>query len=85
MAGSTGPILLAGTITFANGWIFNKQGPNFKVILATGIAAGGLALLDHASPPLATGIAWIALITVLFTRVGGKESPAENAVKVTGL
>lgn len=85
MAKSTGPILAAGGITFVNGWIFNKQGPDFKVILATAIAAGGLALLENASAPLAEGIAWIALITVLFTRVGGKESPAENAVKVTGL
>jgi hypothetical protein len=85
MAKSTGPILAVGGITFINGWVFNKQDPNFKVLLATAIAAGGLALFEHVSEPLAAGIAWIALVTVLFTRVGGKPSPAVNLLKVSGM
>jgi hypothetical protein len=84
MAQSTGPILAVGGITFINGWVFNKQGPDFKVLLGTAIAAGGLALLEHVSAPLASGIAWIALVTVLFTRFQGKPSPAENLLRVSG-
>lgn len=85
MAKSTGPILLAGGITFTNGWILDKQSPDFKILLATAIAAGGLSLMERVSPPLAEGIAWIALVTVLFTRVGGKQSPAENLLKISGM
>lgn len=85
MARSTGPVLAVGGITFANGWLLNHQAPDFKVLLATAVAAGGLALFEHVSPELATGIAWIALVTVLFTRFKGKPSPAENLLKISGL
>jgi hypothetical protein len=85
MAKSTGPVLAVGGITFANGWVFNNSGPDFRVLLATAVAAGGLALLEHVSAALAEGIAWIALVTVLFTRVHGKPSPAENLLRVSGL
>lgn len=85
MAASTGPILAAGALTFANGWIFNNQGPDFKVLLATAVAAGGLALFERADAPFAQGIAWIAFLTVLVTRIGGRPSPAENLLRVSGL
>lgn len=84
MARSTGPILATGGITFANGWIFNNQGPDFRVLLGTAIAAGGLALFENVSAELAAGIAWIALVTVLFTRFKGKPSPAENLLRISG-
>lgn len=86
MANSTGPILAVGGIEFANDWL-NGQGLQFKVLIATGIAAGGLALIEHIPgfEPVATGIAWIALITLMFTRLGGKPSPADTIKKVTGL
>jgi hypothetical protein len=85
VAKSTGPILLVGGISFTNEWVFNHQPPNFKILLATGVAAGGLALFEHVSSELATGIAWIALVTVLLTRFGGKPSPADNLLKISGL
>jgi hypothetical protein len=44
-----------------------------------------LAGLEHLSEPLAVGIAWISLITVLFARLGKAPAPIENAVKVLGL
>jgi len=84
MAASTGPVLAVGAISFANGWVLNNQPPDFKILLGTAIAAGGLALFEHVSRELAVGIAWIALVTVIFTRQKGKPSPAENLLKVSG-
>jgi hypothetical protein len=84
MAQSTGPVLAVGAISFANEWVLNKQPPDFRILLGTAIAAAGLALFEHVSKELATGIAWIALVTVLFTRQKGKPSPAENLLKVSG-
>jgi hypothetical protein len=78
-------MLAVGGITFANGWIFNNTGPDFKVLLGTAVATGGLALFSHVSPELAAGIAWIALVTVLFTRFNNKPSPAENLLRVSKL
>lgn len=83
MARSTGPILAVGAISFGNQWIFNKN-VDFRIIAATGIAAAALAGLEHAIPELAVGIAYIALITIVFTRVDGKPSPAENLLTATG-
>lgn len=86
MAASTGPILAVGAIEFGNDWL-NGGGLQFRVLLATGIAAGGLALIEHipGMEPVATGIAWIALVTLLFTRLGGKPSPVDTIKKVTGI
>jgi hypothetical protein len=85
MAQSTGPMIAVGAISFTNEWVFNKQGPNFRILLGTAIAAGGLALFEHVSAELAKGIAWIALVTILFTRQKGQPSPAENLLKVSGI
>jgi hypothetical protein len=85
MAASTGPILAAGGITFVNGWLFNNQAPNLKVLLATGIAALGLGLLSVPLPGAAEGIAWIALITVIFAPLNGQPAPAENLLKISGM
>jgi hypothetical protein len=86
MAHSTGVILAVGGISFGNEWLLNKQPPNFKILLATGVAALMLGGLEHLSEPLATGIAWIALITVTLTDAGSKgNSPAQNLLNVTGL
>jgi hypothetical protein len=83
MAKSTGPILAVGAISYVNEWVFNHQ-ENFKILLATGIAALGLAGLERVSAPLAVGIAYIALITITFTQAGNKPSPAENLLSASG-
>lgn len=89
MAASTGPILTIGTITWANG-VFLDEKPvelvpfSVRVGLATGIVAGSLALLERASSDLAVGLAWVALVTLLFTRIEGRKSPAENLLKFIG-
>lgn len=69
MARSTGVVLAVGAITMGNSVIVNEQPINWRVPIATGIAAGMLSLVEKVSEPLALGIAYIALITVLFVRV----------------
>ena len=52
---------------------------DWRVPVGTAIAAGAFALAERASAPLAKGVAWIALLTVLFSRVNPRvPSPAES-------
>jgi hypothetical protein len=86
MARTTGPILLAGGISFANQWLGNGNF-DLKVIVATGIAAGGFALLEQI-PPLsgfAVGVAWLAVLSVFLITPKGGASPAANLQKLTGM
>lgn len=85
MAKSTGPILLTGAASFLNKWIGNNQGIDFKIPVATAIAAGALALLEEASPELAVGIAWISFITLLLVAPKSGASPISNITRLTGL
>ena len=79
MARSTGPVLAIGAITLGNEAILHNQPINWRVPIATGIAAGLLALLEHASEDIAVGIAWLGLLTLLVARVDPKTpSPAES-------
>lgn len=90
MARSTGPMLAAGAITWANNYLLADQPePLFdatvRIGLATGLAAGILSLLDKASPDLAAILAWAAVVTVLFVRVppGSKNpTPLERALNL---
>lgn len=87
MASSTGPIVAAGAITYANAVLFNGRtwDSQLIVIVGTGIAAGMLALLERASAPLAAGIAWIALVTSLLVQPKTGRSAVTNLIRVTGL
>lgn len=84
MASSTGPIVALGLITWANGAILQPDkvddvfSYSVRVAVGTGIAAGGLALVEKASPELARGVAFVALVTALFTRYKGRRSPVDN-------
>lgn len=87
MAGSTGPIVAAGAISYVNAVLGNGHSwaQELKIGVATAVAAGILALAEHASAELAVGIAWIALVTtILYTPKGGR-SAAANALRITGL
>jgi hypothetical protein len=80
MARTTGPILAAGAITAFTGLVvYERPIMNFpRVAVATGIAAGGLFLMEKAWPDGATALAWMALLTVLLVRVEpGTPAPAE--------
>jgi hypothetical protein len=85
MAESTGIILAAGAISFGNEWLLNHKSPDFKILLATGVAALMLAGAEHINQQIAVGIAWIALITVILAPVGSTNSPATNLLRVSGL
>lgn len=84
MASSTGPIVALGIVTWANGALLQQEtvDDNFRfaarIAVGTGIAAAGLALVERASPELARGVAFVALITALFTRYQGRASPVES-------
>ncbi len=68
---ATGIILVAGTITFGNEWYVTHQ-VNWKVPLATVLAAAifdGLAKVDDKA---AVGLAIMVLIGAVTTRFGGK-------------
>lgn len=73
-------------VSFFNEWIGNGD-LNLKILVAGGIATGGLALVEQipGMEPIAVGIAWIAFITLMFTRLKGKPSPIDNIQRLTGL
>jgi hypothetical protein len=86
MAKSTAPMLLTTGMSFGNQWLGNGD-LDLKILVAGAIATGGLALLEQAPGigAVAPGIAWIAFITLMFTRLNGKPSPIDNISKLTGL
>lgn len=76
MADSTTPIVLTGATTMASEYLRGK-GVDYRVALATGLAAGAFALLERADRQLAVGIAWIAFVGSMVTpRAGGAPAPA---------
>lgn len=75
MSQSTGPILAVGGITIANKTLLNGQPMDWKIVIATGLTAGMFALGDKAWPELSKGLAYLALISVLFVRLD-KNTPA---------
>lgn len=79
---STGPILAVGGITLVNQTIVNGKPIDWKVPIATGIACGAFAMLENFSPETATGLAWLALLSVVFVRIKPDvPAPAESFVK----
>lgn len=85
MATSTGPMLAVGGITWVNRVLLQEHPPpdvvrfTVRVAVGTGIAATALSLVERANAPLARGVAWISLVTVLLARIQpGVRSPAEN-------
>jgi hypothetical protein len=85
MAGSTAPMVLTTAISFGNQWLGNGD-LDVKILVGGAIATGGLALVSAVPglDKLATGVAWIAFITLMFTNLNGKPSPVANIAKLTG-
>jgi hypothetical protein len=76
---TTGPVLAIGAITLANNTLFNDKPFDWRVPIATGIAAGGFALAEKGWEKGAVALAWMALVTILITRVDPKvPSPVET-------
>jgi hypothetical protein len=72
MADTTGPILAIGAITVANNVIVNNKPIDWRVPIATGIAAGMFALAEKAWRDGAVMLAYVGLVTILFVRVDPK-------------
>jgi hypothetical protein len=87
MAKSTGIIVAVGAMAYGNDVLFNKQSPAkaVPVIVATGIAAGMLALFEHVNQSLAVGIAWIAFVTAALIKPKSGNSLVTNLINTTGL
>lgn len=69
MARTTGTILAIGGISWANAVILNEKPMDWRIPVATGLAAGMFALAEKAWPDGAVAVATVALVTVLFVRV----------------
>jgi hypothetical protein len=84
MAGSTGPILAIGGITIVNESIVNGQPLDWRVPIATGLAALAIGALENGIPTFSDAfvkLSWIALVTTLLVRVKpGTPSPMESFV-----
>ena len=81
MARTTGPVLALGAVTIFNESVIHNQPFNWKLPIATGLLAGGMALVEKVSPPLALGLVWISFAAVLLTRVNPSvPSPTESFV-----
>jgi hypothetical protein len=78
---STGPILTVGAITMVNQSVIGDEPWDVRVLLATGLSAGVFALMEKAVGEVAVGLAWLAVVGVLFVRLRpGVPSPTERLV-----
>jgi hypothetical protein len=81
MARSTGPILAMGAITIVNQTIVHDEPMDWRVPIATGLAAGAFALMERGWEEGVVGLAWLALVSVLFVRLKPNiPSPVESIV-----
>ena len=74
MAASTGPVVAAGAIAWANLTLFEPEGgfqldTTMRIVVGTGLAAGFLTLVDKATPDMAYALSLAVLATVLFVPV----------------
>ncbi|MER7953062.1 hypothetical protein ABTY59_37355 [Streptomyces sp. NPDC096079] len=82
MSQTTGIILATGAVTVANQTVFHDQPMDWRVPVATGLAAVGFSLAERAWPQGAKVLAWTTLLTVLLTRTQASvPSPVESALE----
>ena len=70
---ATGIILVAGTITFSNEW-YQTGKVNWRVPVATVLAAAVFDGLSHIDDKAAVGLAVIVLMGASVTKFGGKSA-----------
>lgn len=81
MARTVGPILAIGAITVANQSIIHDEPIQWRVPVATAIAAAAFALAEKAWEDGAVALAYLALVSVLFVRLDPKTpAPVESFV-----
>jgi hypothetical protein len=89
MAQAAGVIIVVGGITAANELLFApaagvKSSFNWRIIPATAVMAVALSGLEKINSKFAVGLAYIALITVVFAQTGSAPAPAVNLAKALG-
>jgi hypothetical protein len=84
MAGPVTPMLILTGISFGNRW-YNTGQPDLKILVEGGVATALLALAAQIPgfSPVATGIAWLALVAVTIVPAQSP-SPVGNLLKITG-
>lgn len=81
MSKTTGVVLAIGGVTVVNQTVFHNQPLDWRVPIATGLAAVGFSLAERVWPQGAEILAWTAFLTVMLTRTNPKvPSPVESAV-----
>jgi membrane protein implicated in regulation of membrane protease activity len=79
MSRTTGPVLAIGGVTLANELLLENKDMDWRIPIATGVAAALFALLEKAWADGAVALAYTALVAVLLTRLPGqKRAPIEN-------
>jgi hypothetical protein len=78
---TTGVIIATGGITLVNRTVFNAQPMDWRIPIATGLAAVGFSLAERVWSQGAVIIAWTGLLTLLLTRTDPRvPSPTESAL-----
>lgn len=81
MSATTGVILATGAVTLVNQSVFHDEPVDWRVPVATGLAATGFSLAERIWPTGAQILAWTVFATVMLTRTNPRvPSPAESAV-----
>lgn len=82
MAASTGPILAIGAVAVTNRVIFNDRPMDWRIPIATGLAAVVAAGAETViGPQIPRGLALVALVAVALSRVDpSMPAPAESAL-----
>lgn len=85
MARTTGPILALGAITVGNTVVVHEKPMDWWQPVTVGLTAVLFAGVEQVLPTFAVGLAWLALITVVFVRVEpATPSPAESLAEWLG-
>lgn len=81
MSQTTGVVLATGALTIVNESVFHEQDVDWRIPVATGLAAVGFSLAERVWPTGAQILAWTAFLTILLARTDPHvPSPVESAV-----
>lgn len=87
MAQTTGIVLATGSVTLANLFLFDSQpmrdpwNEAAKVLVATGVVAGTLSILERPAPDLAIMLGWGIFFGMMVTRLNPEvPSPTERFI-----
>jgi len=86
MAQTTGPILAAGGLTWANQTLLSDAPTEMlfeksvRIGVTTALLSGVFFGLEKFAPAVAVPLAWTALVTAAIIRVNGRPGPIERAL-----